>query len=83
MTKDDYNYLKTISVRWEEYNHITDDFNLRHGIELIDNRIGFYGYPTAIHEHLNRRMDGWVGEVYGRNIMKLGSMSNIISESGI
>ena len=79
MSKDDYSYLNTISISSQEYILITEEFNLRHGVELVDNHLGLYEYPTAVHEHMNRTMDEWVNAVYGRNIVKLGSVSNVIS----
>ena len=78
MSKDDYNYLKTISISSQDYILISEEFNLRHGVELVDNLVVLYEYPTAVHEYMNRAMDEWVHAAYGRNIVKLGSMSNVI-----
>lgn len=78
MSKDDYSYLKTISISSQDYILISEEFNLRHGVELVDHHIGLYEYPTAVHEYLNRTMDEWVHATYGRDIIKLGSTSNVI-----
>lgn len=78
MSKDDYNYLETISISSQEFIQISEEFNLRHGVELIDNHIELYEYPTAVQEYMSRTMDEWVHATYGRNIIKLGSMSTVI-----
>ena len=78
MNKDDYNYLKIISISSQDFIVISEEFNLRHGVELVDNHLGLYEYPTAVHEYMSRIMDKWVHAIYGRNIVELRSMSNII-----
>ena len=77
MSKDDYNYLKIISISSQDYILISEEFSLRHGVELVDNHLGLYEYPTAVHGHMSRTMDEWVHAIYGRNIVKLGSMSTV------
>ena len=42
---------------------ITEEFNLRHDVELVDH-LGLYEYPTAVHEHMSRTLDEWVHASY-------------------
>jgi hypothetical protein len=53
MDKDDYAYFKAISISSQEYIVITNEFNLRHGVEPIDNQIILLECPTAVHEYLS------------------------------
>jgi hypothetical protein len=78
MTKDDYTHLKTISISSQDYILISEEFNLRHGLEFVDNHLELYEYPTVVHESMNRIKDDWVHATYGRDIIKLGSMSDVI-----
>jgi hypothetical protein len=78
LSKDDYSYLGTTSLSSQDYLLVSEEFNLRHGVELVNDHLRLYEYPTAIHEYMNRIMDEWVHTAYGRNIIKLGSTSNVI-----
>jgi hypothetical protein len=78
ITEEDSKYLEHVPVTDEEYILITDDFGLRHGVELVNHRIRLIEYPTAVPEVMTREMDTWVVQAYGRQIIKMGSTSKIL-----
>lgn len=78
MTEDDIEYLEGIYITNAEYILITDDFGLRHGVELVKNRIRLIECPTGLHEFIGRKMDTWIDRSFGDSIEKLGSTSKIV-----
>lgn len=83
ITEEDTKYLESISVTDEEYLLITEDFGLRHGVELVNHHIRLNEYPTAVHEFMSRQMDRWVDRSFGDRIAMLGSTSTIVHYLGL
>ena len=75
LTKEDVEYLQCTPITDQEYLAITEDFGLRHGVELVNYRIHLIEYPTAVHEFMIRKMDKWVDRSFGDDIVMLGSTS--------
>jgi hypothetical protein len=78
MTEDDIKYLERTYITDAEYILITEDFGLRHGVELVKNRLQFTEYPTGVHEFMTRKMDTWVDRAFGDSLDKLGSTSKLV-----
>jgi len=78
ITEDDSKYLERISVTDEEFVLITDDFGLRHGAELMNHHIRLIEYPTALPEVMTPRIDIWVYQAYGLQLIATGSTSTIV-----
>src|SRR5436853_656967 len=51
ITREDWEYLKQCTFTDKQFVQITEEFGLKHGVELIDHRIVFMEYPTAVHEY--------------------------------
>lgn len=75
MKNEDFCLLDSISLCDEEYVSITEQFNLKHGVELLNNRIKFYELPGPIHERCSRMMDRLVDRAYGDYLGPFGSTS--------
>lgn len=75
ITEEDTEYLGCTPITDQEYLLVTEDFGLRHGVELVKHRICFVEYPSALHEFMSRKMDKWVDRCCGDNIVMLGSTS--------
>ena len=78
-TVDDIKYLRGITMSEVDYVALTEQYALRHGIELVDYHIELLTYPTGLHEYMAYTVNIWMNDVYGREIMGLGSMSNLNS----
>ena len=78
ITEDDSKYLERLAVTDEEFVLVTDDFGLRHGVELMNHHIHLIEYPTALHEVMTRRMDIWVFQAYSLQLIAMGSTSKIV-----
>jgi hypothetical protein len=78
LSKEDSDFLGSTSLSSQDYLLVSEEFGLRHGVELVNHHLRLYEYPTAVHEYMSRIMDEWVHTAYGRNIIKLGSTSNVI-----
>jgi hypothetical protein len=82
-----YVYRQHLSIRYsnaittDEYEEVTDHFNLRHGIQLVDYHIEFWECPTPVHEWLSGEFDYWVESTYGRDLLKLSS-AGVIYQPG-
>jgi hypothetical protein len=77
-TEDDIKYLEGTYITDAVYIIITDDFGLRHGVELVKNRIHLIECPTGLHELISRKMDTWMDRSFGDSIEKLGSTSETV-----
>jgi len=75
LTKKDVAFLESTSITEDEYLVLTKDFNLRHGVELVNYRIRLIEYPTAVHEYMTRNMDKWMDRSFGDDLEMLGSTS--------
>jgi hypothetical protein len=75
LTKEDVKYLESTHITDKDYLVVTEDFSLRHGVELVNHRIHLIEYPTALHEFINRKMDKWIDRSFGDDIVMLGSTS--------
>jgi len=75
LTKKDVAFLESTPITEDEYLVLTEDFNLRHGVELINYRIRLIEYPTAVHEYMTRKMDKWMDRSFGDDLEMLGSTS--------
>jgi hypothetical protein len=76
LTMKDVEFLESTPITENEYLVLTEDFNLRHGVELMNYRICLIEYPTALHEYMNRKMDKWMDRSFGDDIEMLGSTSD-------
>jgi len=77
LTYIDKTYLSATPITTDEYEEVTEDFTLRHGIELVDYRIELLECATPVHGWLSGEFDYWVESTYGRNLLKLRSASVI------
>ena len=77
LTYIDKTYLSATPITTDEYEEVTEDFTLRHGIELVDYRIELLECATPVHEWLSGEFDYWVESTYGRDLLKLRSASVI------
>jgi hypothetical protein len=75
LTKEDVKYFECTSITDQEYLILTEDFGLRHGIELVNHRIRLIEYPTVVHEFITRKIDKWMDRSFGDDIVMLGSTS--------
>src|SRR5215510_5273443 len=50
LTRDDKGYLLATAFSIEEYIALTEEFSLRHGVQLLNNHVVLDEYPTAVHE---------------------------------
>jgi hypothetical protein len=72
----DMKYLARTPVSIATYHAITDEYNLRHGVELVANRIELHECATGLHEYIGGCFDDWVMNLYGKqNLWKLRSRS--------
>lgn len=84
LTTTDKKFLDTITLARTEYLSISEEFSLRHGLELVDYKLRLTECATAVHEYLGGRVDDWVTESWGRqHITKMRSTSNFIVLSSL
>ena len=84
LTAEDKKFLDTITLARTEYLSISEEFSLRHGLELVDCKLQLTECATAVHEYLGGRVDDWVTESWGRQyITKMRSTSNFIVLSAL
>ena len=60
LTQVDRTYLFATTVTVNEFIELTEQFNLRHGIELIDYHLKLTEWPGEICEFFSRIFDTWV-----------------------
>jgi hypothetical protein len=77
VTADDIEYLYSITISELDYISLTEQFPIRHGIELIDYHIELVQHPRGLHEHMAYIINIRMNSVYRRDITGLGSMSNL------
>ena len=75
LAEKDVAFLESTPITEDEYLVLTEDFNLRHGVELVNYRIRLIEYPTAVHEYMTRKMDKWMDRSFGDDLEMLGSTS--------
>jgi hypothetical protein len=81
LTDHDKEYLLATSFSIEEYISITEEFSLRHGVQLLNNHVIFEDYPTVVHEITIGYIESVVIQAYPRaDIMNTRSTS-IMSSS--
>jgi hypothetical protein len=76
LTKDDYEYLRSLHLSETEYINITETYGLRHGVELYDHRLVLLECPTSTHEVVIRRLEKLMDRTYQDELLPLGSSSN-------
>ena len=75
-TDGDKRMLEQCLFSFSDYNELTDDFNLRHGVELVNNRIILNEAASEVHEYMGGVCDDWITNVYGQqHLFKLRSAS--------
>src|SRR5205085_7723275 len=57
LTQNDRSHLLNTPISLDEYEVVTDQFRLKHGIELRDGRIYMNECPTRVHECVSRHFD--------------------------
>ena len=62
----DLDRLSKYTFTDSEFVFITEDFGLRHDVELVNHRLKLLECPIVVHAYLNRQMDRWVDRMYGR-----------------
>ena len=77
LTYGDKTYLASTPVTTNEFEDLTDYFTLRHGIELVDNRIELLECATPVHEFISSEFDYWIQSTYGRDLVNFRSASVI------
>ena len=78
ITKADLECLRKYTFTDSEFVLITEDFALKHGVELVNHRLKLLECPSEVHEYMNRQMDRWVDSMYGNSLYALGSTSIIL-----
>ena len=80
----DQKYLGSVTLSADDYLDITDEYNVRHGVELQNNRIVLYECAADLHEYLGGYFDDKVMDTYGRaNLIKKRSANKCHKEKSL
>jgi len=63
--QSDRTYLFSTNVAVDEFVELTEQFNFKHGIELLNYHVKLTECATRVHECLSRKFDSWVRNAYG------------------
>ena len=65
LSQVDRTYLFSTNVAVDEFVELTEQFNFKHGIELLNYHVKLTECATRVHECLSRKFDSWVRNAYG------------------
>jgi hypothetical protein len=83
LTPHDHKMLSGVYVSDANYRSLADTFRLRHGIELMNNRIVFNEVPGTVHEVVSRLVDKWVWDSFPVEEMMVFGSAGILSFTNV
>ena len=67
MTNDDLKFMGKYCLTDEQYQALTDEFNIGAGVELVAHKLIFLTFPTRVHEHVSVKFNNAIVRTYGDN----------------